>query len=358
MANKFHRLKISEVRRETADCVSVRFEVPPELTDEFIFQPGQNLTLRTDLDGQEVRRSYSICSSPEDSELRIAIKSVPGGRFSAFANTLLKAGDELEVMSPAGSFHISFSPTRTGSYLAFAAGSGITPILAIIKAALATEKNSQFTLVYGNRSTPSIIFREALEAIKNRYVDRFQLIHVLSREKLDAPINNGRIDAAKFEALNGKLFNVQDMDHIFLCGPFTMIESLRNSLQAQGVPRSRIHFELFNSPVTATDTGNIEAESVFTGEATVSVRIDGRRLSFPLSFDGAPILDAALEAGADLPYACKGGVCATCKARLTAGEVSMDTNYALEPEEVAAGFVLTCQSHPRSAQVDIDFDSR
>lgn len=358
MSIHFHPLTISDIRRETSDCVSIAFEVPAELKEVFRFREGQNITLRTVLAGEEIRRSYSVCSSPLEKELRVAVKAVAGGRFSGFANRQLQKGDQLEVLPPTGKFHTSLDPTQRKKYLAIAAGSGITPIVSIIKTVLATEPFSEFTLVFGNRNRSSIIFKESLEALKNKYMERFRLVHILSRERTDSAVNHGRIDAAKCEELGEKLINWQEADHYFLCGPEAMIFSVRDFLLSRGVDGRKIHFELFTSPGQTTPTNlHPESEASDSGPvAQITIRLDGVSFDFDLGFKGSSILDGALQQGADLPYACKGGVCCTCRAKLVSGEVEMDVNYALEPEEVAAGFILTCQSHPRTEKVVVDFD--
>ncbi|HVS96194.1 MAG TPA: 1,2-phenylacetyl-CoA epoxidase subunit PaaE [Puia sp.] len=367
MASHFQRLKIDDIRRETADCVSISLTVPAGLEEAFRYHQGQNITVRTYIDGEEVRRSYSICSSPLDRELRIAVKKVPGGRFSTFANEVLQPGQELEVLPPSGKFYTELNPDNRKHYLAFAAGSGITPVLSIIKTTLAVEPGSHFTLVYGNRHRPSIIFREQLEALKNRYMDRLSLHHVLSREEMDIALYQGHIDAAKCRELCGKVIDLSLTDDIYLCGPEKMIFSIKDWLEQQGVERRKIHFELFH-PMDNGKSGIAPAEQHQSdrdspGEAAgrtsqVTVRLDGINHVFALAFEGAPILDAALYEGVDLPFACKGGVCCTCRARLAEGKVEMDLNYALEADELAAGFILTCQSHPRSPKVVVDFDSK
>lgn len=362
MATHFHALRIKDVCVETPDCVSIAFDIPEDLKQEFRFTQGQNVTLRTVLDGQEVRRSYSICSAPADNELRVAVKKVDKGLFSTFANQALKTGDTIEILPPSGRFFTSLHPAHKKNYLAFAAGSGITPILSIIKTTLATEPLSSFTLVYGNRNRASIIFREQLEALKNRYTTRFVLHHVLSREKTDAPINYGRIDREKCTQLGAKLVDIKGMDEIFLCGPEEMIFSVKEGLEQQGIAPSKIHFELFTTPgqKKAVMAGGVNADTTtITGKTSqVTVKLDGIAFDFDLSYNGLAILDAALQQGADLPFACKGGVCATCRAKLVEGEVEMDNNYALEPEELKEGFILTCQSHPRTERVRVDFDEK
>ncbi len=360
MSIHFHKLTICDIRKETNDCVSIAFDIPDNLKETFRFREGQNITVRTNINGEEIRRSYSICSSPFDNELRVAVKSVQDGRFSKFANEKLRKGDSLEVLPPTGKFHTDLDADHKKSYLAFAAGSGITPILSIIRTALATEPKSNFTLVYGNRNRGSIIFKEALEALKNRFINRFRVIHVLSRERTDSSINAGRINAEKVAELSKQLVNIPSTDQFFICGPEEMIFSVRDYLLDNGVAAPKIHFELFTTPgQKLNDRAISAADNTNDGPvARVSVRLDGVGFDFELPFNSISILDAALEQGADLPYACKGGVCATCRAKLVSGEVSMDINYALEPDELAAGFILTCQSHPRTDSVVVDFDTK
>ena len=354
---KFQKLTVKDIRKETPDCVSIAFEVPEELKSQYQFSQGQNLTVRLKWNDEEIRRSYSICSSPLDDELRIAVKKVSSGKFSSFANLELKKGDTLELLPPTGTFFTELRTTHKKKYLAFAAGSGITPIISIIKTTLLTEPGSEFTLIFGNRSRNSIIFKEQLDALKNKYMDRFTLIHVLSREKTDALINHGRINAEKCQELQ-KIIDFSTMDEIFLCGPEEMIFSVRNWLQQRGIERRRIHFELFTTPGQSANLPiqKVPGKSGAPGSSRVSIKRDGVMFDFELSKTGESILDAALLHGAELPYACKGGVCSTCRARLLSGEVTMDTNYALEPDELEKGFILTCQSHPLTDSVVIDFD--
>jgi ring-1,2-phenylacetyl-CoA epoxidase subunit PaaE len=357
MSIHFHPLRIKEIRPETAECVSVVFEIPDQLKNDFRFKQGQSLTMRTSIKGEEVRRTYSICSCPMDDEWRVAIKKVEGGLFSSFANEQLKKGDILEVMPPIGSFYTELSPSQSKKYIAFAAGSGITPVLSLIKTTLATEPRSSFTLVYGNKNRSSIIFFEELEGLKNKYMERFNLVHVLSRERTDAPLNSGRIDLDKLTDLS-KLINYKSYHEFFICGPEEMIFTVKAFLEQVGIDKKQLHFELFTTPgqIQKSKAKNKQAED--TGpKSMVSVKLDGRSFDFGLSFDSdTTILDAALDQGADLPFACKGGVCCTCKARLLEGEVSMDVHWGLEDEEVEEGYILTCQSHPKSERVVIDFD--
>jgi len=357
MSIHFHPLRIKEIRKETADCVSVQFDIPADLKDRFNFRHGQSLTMRSTINGEEVRRTYSLCSSPLDSEWKVAIKKVDGGLFSSFANESLKAGDTLEVMEPVGKFYTELNASNRKNYLAFAAGSGITPVLSIIKTTLRTEPLSQFTLVYGNRSRSSIIFFEELEALKNQFMQRFTLINVLSRERTEAPVNYGRIDEEKMKELS-KLIDYKTIDDVFLCGPEEMIFTAKDFLSRQGIIEKNIHFELFTSsfPVKSkTKTKPVEGTQ---GPASkISVKLDGRNFDFELPFDSdVTILDAALKQGADLPYACKGGMCCTCKAKLAEGEVMMDVHWGLEEEEIEQGYILTCQAHPKTEKVSVDFD--
>lgn len=360
MATHFHPLTIKEIRRETADCISVAFDIPAHLLTAFAFTQGQNITLKAIVEGEELRRSYSICSSPLDHELRIAIKKVTGGRFSAWASQYLKQGSVIEVLPPTGNFFTALDASHTKHYMAFAAGSGITPILSIIKTTLLTEPASSFTLVYGNKNRTSIIFKELLDALKNEFINRFSVQHIFSREKTDAVLNQGRIDTAKCTLIFKHLVDINSCDAFFLCGPEAMIFEVKDFLSQHGIANSKIHFELFGVPVQkqATTLVSVSAEKNTAPDkiSRVTIKLDGITIDFNLSYNGLPILDAALQLGADLPFACKGGVCATCRAKLVSGEIFMDSNYALEPDEIKSGAILTCQSHPQSEAVFIDFD--
>lgn len=359
MSIHFHPLSIKEVKKETADCITVLFDVPPDLTTAFQFTQGQSLTMRTTINGEEVRRTYSICSSPLEKQLRVAIKKVEGGLFSTFANDQLKKLDILEVMPPVGRFYTTLDPAHQKVYTAFAAGSGITPILSIIKTTLATEPHSSFTLVYGNKSRSSIIFFEELEALKNKYINRFNLIHLLSREKTDADINFGRITKEKCSQLFEKLIDLKTTDEFFICGPENMIFSVKDFLEANAVDEKKIHFELFTTPGQSNRTYEVRGTmyDVKSPRSNITVKLDGRSFDFTIPTNSdTTILDAAMQQGADVPYACKGGVCCTCKARLLEGEVSMDVHWGLEQEEIEQGYILTCQSHPKTEKVVVDFD--
>jgi len=356
MSIHFHKLRIKEIRKETNDCVSISFEIPADLKDSFSFQHGQNITIKKEINGEEIRRSYSICSSPYENELRVAVKKVEGGAFSTLANSLLKAGDELEILPPTGKFNTSLDPKIKKNYLAFAAGSGITPVISIIKTTLQTEPHSSFTLVYGNRSRASIIFFEELEGLKNKYMNRFNLVHILSRERTDAPVNFGRINLEKLAELS-RMLNYSSFDEIFICGPETMIFTVKEYLEQKSIDKKRIHFELFTTPGTKKSDVRSKKSEVKEGtKSKITVKLDGRTFDFDLGYNDDVILDAALKQGADLPYACKGGVCCTCKARLMEGEVVMDVHWGLEEEEIQQGYILTCQSHPKTETVIVDFD--
>lgn len=357
MSIHFYPLAVKDVRKETPDCVSISFDVPEQLRGTFNYKQGQYITVRTTLNGEEVRRSYSVCSSPLDGELRVAVKKTEQGLFSTYANESLKKGEVLDVMPPIGKFYVELDPQKARNYTGFAAGSGITPLLSIIKTTLRTEPKSTFTLVYGNRNRHSIIFKEELEALKNLYIDRFRIIYILSRERTDAEINFGRIDAEKCTRLCEKNLDIEHTDEFFLCGPEAMIFSVKGQLEALGVAQEKIHFELFTTPGGQKNTATKTSAEGNAGPASrITVKLDGISFDFDLGFNAEPILDAALKQGADLPYACKGGVCCTCRAKLVEGEVDMEVNYGLEPEEIAQGFILTCQSHPVSEKVVVDFD--
>jgi ring-1,2-phenylacetyl-CoA epoxidase subunit PaaE len=359
MSITFHPLKVKNIRRETADCVSIAFDVPESILSDFEFKQGQYLTFRKEINGNEVRRSYSICSSPSDKELRVAIKQVEEGIFSTFINNELKVGDVLDTMTPQGLFTTPLHPDNKNNYLAFAAGSGITPVLSIIKSVLQTEPQSQFCLIYGNKNRSSIIFKSELEALKNKYMERFSVYHILSREQADAELLHGRIDAKKSAYFLDNIIDAHNISEVFLCGPEEMIMNVKDVLLASGVPENKVHYELFFSTVAAQKQKQREESNI--GQDTlssVSIKLDGSTTVLTLGYNGESILDAALNNGADLPFACKGGVCATCRCKLEEGEVEMDVNYSLEKDEIEHGFILACQSHPRSEKVVVNFDIR
>ena len=348
----FYSLKIKEVRQETSDCVSVAFDVPPQYLPHFSFTQGQYLTLKTVIGGAEIRRSYSICSSPFDAELRIAIKQVEGGIFSTFANKSLKKGMVLDVASPEGRFHTPLSKEHQKRYVLVAAGSGITPIFSILKTVLTVEKESHVTLIYGNKNTASIIFREQIEGLKNKYIQRLRVIYVLSREKMDAELLHGRINALKIKELCLKMPEILRGSEYFLCGPESMINDLKAEFLSQNIDKNNVHFELFGTNKTHQKAQNIVAENAI---AEAKIKLDGVTFDVPIH-EGESVLDAALRIGADVPFACKGGVCCTCRAKVMGGEVAMDVNYALSEEEVENGFILTCQAKAKTRELVVDFD--
>lgn len=356
---QFHRLTIKDVQPETADAITVAFDVPPPLRDAYRFTQGQFLTLRETVDGEDVRRSYSVCVGVPDyersGELRVAIKRVAGGRFSNWAVDSLAAGRAIDVMTPDGRFFAALDPTRARHHLGFAGGSGITPMLSLIATTLQAEPRSRFTLVYGNRTMASIMFLETLEALKNRYMDRLRLLHVLSDEPQEVELLNGLLDGDRCAELLRTALAGETIDEAFVCGPAPMMDAAEAALLAAGVPRERIHIERFGTPAPS---GAPRVVAPDAPSAAVTIVVDGKERRLRVPFDGPAILDAGIAAGAPLPYACKGGVCCTCRAKVLEGEVRMDRNFSLEPKEVAAGFVLTCQSHPVSERVVVSYDER
>jgi ring-1,2-phenylacetyl-CoA epoxidase subunit PaaE len=354
MTPKFHSLRVKNVTKETEDAVSISFDVPTELQKDYTYEAGQYLTLRKEINGEDLRRSYSLCSAPMDGEWTVAVKLVENGLFSTFANNELKAGDILDVMTPMGTFVAKLDSSNNKNYILFAAGSGVTPVLSLTKTILNTEPNSTVTLFYGNRNFKSILFKEEIEAMKNLNLERLRLIHILSRESLGNKIQKGRIDKEKCAELQAGFLQHENADEIFICGPEEMIFAVKSHFEAQGVDAKQIHYELFTS---STPKKKIEVDpNEKQIEANVKVIIDGDELDIALTSGGENILDAALGAGADLPFACKGGVCCTCKAKIVEGTVRMDVNYSLEPDEVDAGYILTCQSHPTSEKLIVTFD--
>jgi ring-1,2-phenylacetyl-CoA epoxidase subunit PaaE len=354
----FHPLPISEVRRETADAVSIRFDVPEDLADLYRFEAGQYLTLRMDLGGEELRRNYSVCVSPDDRELRIAVKEVAGGQFSRFANTELKAGDLIEVMPPMGRFTAPLDPGAAHQYVGVAGGSGITPMMSLIKTVLRSEPASRFVLLYGNRSTNTVIFLEELAALKNRYLDRLEIYHFLEDEAEEIELFNGRLDRDKCDEVFARLVDVPATDGFFICGPGLMMDAAEAALLARGVSPDRIKIERFT-------TNALSAERLVRAEELqqkaqglkMSVELDGRRARVEFDAEKGNILDSVRAAGLPAPFACKGGVCATCRAKVIEGSVEMKANYGLSAEEVADGYVLTCQSVPTSDVLTLSYDA-
>ena len=351
---KFYPLIVKALDRPTEDSVALTFAIPENLTEEFQFTQGQHLTLKHIIAGEDVRRSYSICSCPLNDDLSVAIKKLDGGKFSTYANEKLEIGAQLEVMPPHGSFFVPLEAESEKSYVAFASGSGITPILSIIETTLRTEPNSEFTLFYGNRKTSSIMFHEKLEALKNQFMGRFSLYHILSKERQESDLFNGRIDAEKIASYARIFFDPSTVDHYFTCGPEQMMLSVRDTLTQLGVPENKIHLELFTSPVGKLGSDQQKTKHE-VAKAEVTVVLDGNSITFPYNSDES-ILDVAFNNGADLPYACKGGVCSTCACKLEEGDVEMDVNYALEPDELERGLILSCQAYPKSEKVKLNFD--
>jgi ring-1,2-phenylacetyl-CoA epoxidase subunit PaaE len=354
--SKFHRLSIARVERETRDAVAVTFAVPEALRDQFCFTQGQHLTLRAEVQGEDVRRSYSICSAVQDGALRIAVKRSPGGAFSTWANDALKVGAAIDVMPPMGHFNVALDPNASRHYLGFAAGSGITPLMSIIKTTLAVEPHSRFTLFYGNRASSTVMFREDLAALKDIYLTRFNLVHVLSREAQDIDLLHGRIDRDRAARLLEHWVRLEEIDAAFVCGPEGMMEAVIEALKARGFPEAKIRIERFAASIPKHQHVARPLPQAAQSECEVTVIIDGTRKSFLLEKEKENIIEAGLRNGIELPYSCRGGVCSTCRCRLLEGEVDMDVNFALEDYEVARGFILSCQSYPTTDKVLVDYD--
>ncbi|MET0319870.1 MAG: 1,2-phenylacetyl-CoA epoxidase subunit PaaE [Duganella sp.] len=356
--SQFHQLTVAQVRHETRDTIAVTFAVPPELRASYAYQQGQHLTLRAHIDGEDVRRSYSICSAVQDDALRVAIKRTQGGLFSGWAVDHLQPGATVDVMPPSGHFNVPLDAAHRKHYVAFAAGSGITPILSIIKTTLAVEPHARFTLFYGNRASSSVIFRDELADLKDTYLDRLRIAYVMSREQQDIDLFNGRITKQKCSEFLRYWVRVEDIDVAFICGPEDMTLGVASALQEAGMPKDAIKVELFAATGANAPRQRARATAAATAhQATeVTVIMDGNATSFTMEQDKESLLDAGLRAGIDMRYSCKGGVCSTCRCKLVEGTVDMDINYALEDYEVARGFVLSCQSFPTTGKVVIDFD--
>jgi ring-1,2-phenylacetyl-CoA epoxidase subunit PaaE len=352
----FHRLRVAELTPLTDDALAITFEVPEELREDYRFRAGQHVAVISEVAGDEVRRNYSICTPEPSRTLRVAVKRLPDGVFSGYAHSLLKVGDTLDVLTPAGRFSTPLDPANAKHYAAIAAGSGIAPIISILSSALEVEPDSECTLIYGNRTTASIMFLEELQDLKNRFPTRFSFYNVLSREDQEVELFNGRIDGPKLSALLASFVAGETVDEWFLCGPMEMVDELRGVLLDHGVDAAHAHRELFHTGATPAVRRDLAAVTA-AGASEVTIVLDGRRSTLQVQRLGEPILDHALRARPDAPYACKGGVCGTCRARLLDGEVAMDQNYALEADELNAGYVLVCQSHPRSERVTLDFDA-
>lgn len=354
-APRFHTLTIRDIRRETPDAVSIAFEVPSELQQAFAFEQGQYLTLRTQIDGEEIRRSYSICAGEDDGELRVAVKEVAGGAFSTFANRALQPGAALDVMTPMGRFGSTTRQAGGGHSVFFACGSGITPILSIIRTRLARDPDARLTLFYGNRNSGSILFREMLEDLKDRHLGRLAVHHILSREAQDIDLLNGRLTPEKIALLVRTLGGVSAMNDIYLCGPEEMTRAARSVLEEMGTVPSRIHVELFSTGAAPPRSGARKVVAEADNGVSLTITHDGQSHSLMLH-EGETVLEAAERAGLDVPYSCRGGMCCTCRAKVTEGSAGMDLNFSLEPWEVEAGYVLTCQCRPTGSALAVDYD--
>ncbi len=360
MSTEFYPLTISNVERLTKESVALDFAVPEDLAERFIFKQGQHLTLKMDIDGQDIRRSYSICMGTNSQTLRVGVKAIENGLFSNFANNKLQKGMQIEVMPPQGHFYSELAENSNKQYLLIAVGSGITPILSQIETILAVEPHAQITLLYGNKRTPLMMFREHLSFLKNQYLERFRIFNFFTKEENDAEILNGRISAQKIIDLDqARMISIKEFDDVFVCGPETMTLEIANAFKSWGLAESQIHYELFfsgDAAKRAEKTQAERAEKYGSKTSSVSVKVAGRKVLMELEMGGDSILDAAIENGADLPFSCKAGVCATCKAKVISGKVEMDLNHSLTEQEIKDGMILTCQSHPISEKVEIDFD--
>ncbi|HQW26420.1 MAG TPA: 2Fe-2S iron-sulfur cluster-binding protein, partial [Saprospiraceae bacterium] len=358
LMSRYHPLRIADIRRETAESVSIWLEVPADLKDTFAFKPGQYLNCRAMVNGEELRKSYSICAVPEDPYLGIAVKKVHGGKMSTYINTDLKVGDTFEVTSPEGKFTLPDVLPDDAVLVFFAAGSGITPVISQLRYFLDHYPKGQAVLFYSNRSSDTIIFREQLQAMKNENMNRFSIYHILTKEVTGVDIFSGRVDQEKCSLYGKHFFNPSEIHTAFICGPELMIMDVKSSLQQMGLREDQIRFELFGTGAFYAKREAQEATE-FTGEDTMSqvtIRIDGHEVDLKLGYRGQAVLDAGLQSGIDIPFSCKGGVCSTCKAQVVEGKVHMDIHYGLEPDEIDAGIVLTCQSHPRSERLILDYD--
>jgi ring-1,2-phenylacetyl-CoA epoxidase subunit PaaE len=358
MSAGFHRLTIAEVIPETAAAKSIRFEVPGELAETFNFRPGQHLTLKAEIGSEEVRRNYSLCVAPQDGEVKVTVKRIAGGLFSNWANDNLKPGDAIDVMAPHGSFTWDFDPAAANHYVGFAGGSGITPVMSLLKTALLTEPDSRFTLFYGNRDSQSVIFLEALAKLKNRFMDRLEVHHFLAEEAGEIELFNGMLDRGKCGEILTCLIDPDEVASFFICGPGPMMDAAEASLCDSGIERSKIHLERFTAdrPPEALQA-QLEEMSRGAEGLAMTVTLDGRTRRVPFDAAAGNILDSARAAGLPAPFACKAGVCATCRARIVSGEVEMAARYGLTDEEIASGYVLTCQSVPKGEGVEVDYDA-
>ena len=356
MSTLFHTVQVKDIRKTTSECSVITLDIPEELKETFRYKQGQYITFKAMINDEEIRRSYSLCSAPTEHEWKVAVKKIEDGRFSTYANDVLREGDVVEVMPPSGKFFREVEPTKDKNYVAFAAGSGITPILSIIKTHLELEPDSSFKLFYVNRSVSSIILKEEIEALKNKYVDRFQVFHFLTREDRGAPIFNGRLDNDKLDFIVDHLLPTAQIDDYFICGPNEMIFLIQAYLENKGVDKKKIHFELFNTPTAGVVKKKSKVNKANEELTSIKIKEGGVYQTIKIAKGSASILDAGLDQNIDLPYACKGGVCCTCRAKLIGGEIDQQVSYGLEQEEIDSGFILTCTAIPLSKEVEVDYD--
>jgi len=357
MSNKFYPIKVKSIEKTTADCSIISLDMPADLNPTFKYKQGQYLTFKKEINGEDIRRSYSLCSGPLDNEWKIGVKKIIDGRFSTYANDVLKVGDTLDVMIPSGNFYIEVDPNQKRNYVVFAAGSGITPILSIIKTHLEAEPKSTFKLFYINQTVASIILKEELEALKNRFMARFEIFYFLTQESRSVPLLNGRLNEEKLEIIFKTICDSTQIDHYFSCGPEPMVNMITKFLTTKGVDKKTIHFELFGTETNKDSERKKELSEKFAGQVCdVTILEGGKSFNFKMEQGTGNILDTALNNSADLPFACKGGVCATCRAKLVEGNVDMLLSYGLEEEEIEQGYILTCQSVPTCDKVVVDFD--
>ena len=354
---KFHNIRVKDIYKETDDCSVITFDVPEELHNAFNFSQGQHLTLKAIINGEDTRRSYSLCSSPIDKEWKVAVKKIHGGKFSTYVNDTLNSGDMLEIMEPSGTFGVDIDNSKRKNYLVFAAGSGITPILSMMKTHLALEPESTFKLFYLNKNAKSIIFKEEIEQLRNQYFGRLNIFYFLTREQRDIELFNGRFTPEKIQQITHTFVDIQDTNEVFICGPEDMIFMIQDELVKAGLPKELVHYELFVTGLSDEDKARAERLAQQSVEGKEITIVDGgKEFHFTMTKDYDNILDAALGAGADLPFACKGGVCSTCKCEVKEGSVEMKINYALDDKEVSQNLVLSCQAVPTSDKVTVDFD--
>ncbi|WP_339663098.1 2Fe-2S iron-sulfur cluster-binding protein [Croceibacter atlanticus] len=354
---KFHNIRVKDIYKETDDCSVITFDIPEDLHNAFNFSQGQHLTLKAIINGEDTRRSYSLCSSPIDKEWKVAVKKIHGGKFSTYVNDTLNSGDMLEIMEPSGTFGVNIDKSKRKNYLVFAAGSGITPILSMMKTHLALEPESTFKLFYLNKNAKSIIFKEEIEQLRNQYFGRLNIFYFLTREQRDIELFNGRFTPEKIQQITHTFVDIQDTNEVFICGPEDMIFMIQDELVKAGLPKELVHYELFVTGLSDEDKARAERLAQQSVEGKEITIVDGgKEFHFTMTKDYDNILDAALGAGADLPFACKGGVCSTCKCEVKEGSVEMKINYALDDKEVSQNLVLSCQAVPTSDKVTVDFD--